>query len=83
MVDFVMTEPPRLSSAADKRNVRWVYRPSLPVQHACVKNGEYGVVRYSSDPDYLSDMETFLRPSMAFDPNAAWVNVRNRLVEFL
>ena len=48
MVDCVMTEPPRLSSAADKRNVRWVYRPSLPVQHACVKNGEYGVVRYSS-----------------------------------
>lgn len=48
MVDCIMTEPPRLSSAADKRNVRWVYRPSLPVQHTCVKNGEYGEVRYSS-----------------------------------
>ena len=48
MVDCVMIEPPRLSSAADKRNVNWVYRPSLPVQHACVKNGEYGVVRYSN-----------------------------------
>ena len=48
MVDCVMTEPPRLSSAAEKRNVRWVYRPTLPVQYACVKNGEYGEVRYSS-----------------------------------
>ena len=48
LVDCVMTELPRLSSSVDKRNVRWVYRPSLPVQYACVKNGEYGTVRYSS-----------------------------------
>ena len=33
------------------------------------------------DPDYLSDMETFLRPGTTFDPKAAWSNVRNRLVD--
>lgn len=48
MVDFVMTEPPRLSFAAGKRNVKWVYRPTLPDVCVCVKNGEYGEVRYSS-----------------------------------
>ena len=35
------------------------------------------------DPDYLSDMETFLRPGTAFVPESAWANVRRRLVEAL
>ena len=33
------------------------------------------------DPDYLSDMETFLRPGTTFDPKSAWTNVRRRLVD--
>lgn len=35
------------------------------------------------EPDYLSDMESFLRPGLAFDPRAAWANVRARLVDML
>ena len=35
------------------------------------------------DPDYLSDMETFLRPGTAFDPKSAWSNIRSRLVDIL
>ena len=33
------------------------------------------------DADYLSDMDMFLRPGTTFDPQSAWLNVRNRLVE--
>ena len=35
------------------------------------------------DPDYLSDMEAFLRPGTAFDPKSAWADVRSRLVDAL
>ena len=34
-----------------------------------------------ADPDYFSDMENFLAPGVAFDPRAAWANVKSRIVD--
>lgn len=35
------------------------------------------------DPDYLADMDMFLRPGITFDPQMAWSNVRRRLVDLI
>ena len=48
-VDFVMTELPRLSAPpVEQRMVHWGYRKQMPTAFICEKNGEAGVVRYSS-----------------------------------
>ncbi len=47
------------------------------------KNFRVNMEEKLKDLDYLSDMDSFLRPGMAFDPRVAWANVRARLVDFL
>ena len=57
------------------------YRELVHEEPVSKKNFILNMEAKLQDPDYLSDMETFLRPGTAFDPKAAWSNVRNRLVD--
>ncbi len=48
-VEFVTTVKPAISISAQRRQLlRWVYRASVPERLVCTKNGEGGVIRYSS-----------------------------------
>lgn len=48
-VEFVTTVPPRMSLSVTKNpHLRWVYRPSINSQFILTRNGEGGVIRYSS-----------------------------------
>ena len=48
-VEFVTTTPPRANTSNDLNpHIRWVYRSLVPDEFICVRNGDGGVIRYSS-----------------------------------
>lgn len=48
-VEFVTTTLPRASTSKDLNpHIRWVYRSPVPDEFICVRNGDGGVIRYSS-----------------------------------
>ena len=57
------------------------YRELVGEEPVSKKNFILNMEAKLRDADYLSDMDMFLRPGTTFDPGAAWLNVRNRLVE--
>ena len=48
-IEFVTTTLPRTSTSKDLNpHIRWVYRSPVPDEFICVRNGDGGVIRYSS-----------------------------------
>ena len=48
-MEFVTTIKPAISMSKERRSsLKWVYRSSVPEKLVCTRNGEGGVIRYSS-----------------------------------
>ena len=59
-VEFVTTVKPAISLSKERRQpLKWVYRSFVPEELVCTKNGEGGVIRYSSAEFTALDLVQF------------------------